>query len=101
SGRDLQLTELFTLAGFTFVLAIVLFAFEAAELRSSLRVLIAAIRAMLSGRNENLHDQLPVISRDEVGLLATAFNHLQERVSKQYKEVEQELKLAYNVQQQL
>lgn len=51
-------------------------------------------------RNQ-IHAKLPIPSLDEVGGLIDAFNRMQAKVQTVYREIDEELKLAYNVQKHL
>jgi serine phosphatase RsbU (regulator of sigma subunit) len=97
----LHLPGLFLTAGATFAIGVGLFAIEVFSLQRNVRDLIGIIRTLLAQKREQLHGQIPIAANDELGLLADSFNRLQERTAREYLEVEHELKLAYNVQQQL
>lgn len=66
---------------------------------------IKEIADNLSLLNKNdrhaLHSSLPVTSSDEIGYLLGNFNHLQLQIKDLYKEIDEELKIAYNVQKNL
>lgn len=71
------------------------------EFRRELQVLIGSIRDWLKS-NHSLHQsRMPILSHDEVGQLAMAFNGLQEQVHREYEELKIELQLARKVQLQL
>lgn len=59
------------------------------------------IAAATTGKRETLHTQIPVTSNDEIGYLVGSFNELQHRIGNLYKEIDDELKLALNVQEKL
>lgn len=101
SGRELHMPTLVSIITVTSLLGIALLSMHALELRNGFRGLIASIRGLIAGQREQLHGKMPVVSRDEAGQLAAAFNSLQEQTSRAYAEVEQELALAHNVQQML
>lgn len=88
---------------FYFLFGITVLSMIAMEFRRDLSAMIRSIRELVSGHRERgpLMDKIPVISRDEAGELAMAFNELREKVGHEYEELEKELKLAYNIQQQL
>lgn len=76
-------------------------AFYALELRKELRMLIDGLQKLAEGTKSSLHQTFPIISINETGRLAAAVNEVQTRIGQAYIEVERQLKLAYNVQQQL
>lgn len=59
------------------------------------------IAAAQAGKRETLHTQIPVTSNDEIGYLIGSFNERQQRIADLYKEIDDELKLAINVQEKL
>ncbi len=71
------------------------------EFRRELQVFIVSIRNWLNGNSDLPYSRLPVLSYDEVGQLAVAFNGLQDQVDREYEELSKELKLARQVQLQL
>ncbi|MFS0725933.1 SpoIIE family protein phosphatase [Paenibacillus sp. 1P07SE] len=88
---------------FYFVFGMTMLSVIALEFRRDLRGMIRSIRELVRGQRERgrLMDKMPVISRDEAGELALAFNELREKIGQEYEELEKELKLAYNIQQRL
>lgn len=54
-----------------------------------------------AGKRVTLHTKIPVTSNDEIGYLVGSFNELQQRIADLYKEIDDELKLALNVQEKL
>ncbi|MBW7460070.1 SpoIIE family protein phosphatase, partial [Paenibacillus sepulcri] len=88
------------IALFYFVMGLALFYYVTLQFRRELRGLVRNIRGLVGGRKQ-LSGKMPVISHDEAGELAVAFNELQSRIDREYESLERELKLAYNVQQKL
>ncbi|GGD91871.1 ATP-binding SpoIIE family protein phosphatase [Paenibacillus nasutitermitis] len=88
------------IALFYFVMGLALFYYVTLQFRRELRGLVRSIRGLVGGRRQ-LSGKMPVISHDEAGELAVAFNELQSRIDREYESLERELKLAYNVQQKL
>ncbi len=97
----IYLPVLFGIAIITFLFGLSLFLLLILEFRRELQLLIQSIRSLIGGDRMKLHGKMPIISRDEVGQLAVAFNELQNYISKEYADVEYELHLAYKVQQNL
>lgn len=83
------------------IFAASIFLLLAKEFRRELLVLIGSIRSLLGGDSSRLYSKMPVLSGDEVGQLAIAFNRLQHRIVKEYEAVAQEIELARQVQLQL
>ena len=101
SSGFVHLSELFLLAAATLLTSASLFAIEVFNLRQSLRDLISMIQSLLAKKRSQLHGKMPIATLDEIGVLADSFNRLQERTAQEYQAVENDLRLAYNVQQQL
>lgn len=85
----------------TFAFGLLLFLLLTLEFRRELQLMIEGIISLVGGERTKLHGKMPVISRDEVGQLAVAFNELQDYIAKEYADLEYELHLAYQVQQSL
>ena len=101
SGGTFPVAGMFLVIGASFAFSMVIFAFEAFNFRHSLRELIRSILTLTGKRREDLHGKMPIVSTDETGQLAAAFNSLQERTEQEYRILDQELQLAHAVQQQL
>jgi len=87
---------------FFFILGLFLFGHVTLQFRREIRSLLAYIQEQgEQGGHARRGGRMPVISYDETGELAAAFNELQGRIDKEYESIERELKLAYNVQQKL
>jgi len=95
---DSKISALFSLFYFAFGIGIL--SFSAFTLRDELRASIAGIRR-LTGGERGSRGSIPVLSRDETGELAEAFNALQSKIHQEYEELERELQLALNVQRRL
>lgn len=85
----------------TILYAIFLYLLLIWQYRDELRVLIQGILSLSEGDRSWLKQRIPIMSTDEMGQLGRAFNTLQEQISRNYQEVEQEIQLAYQVQQKL
>lgn len=83
------------------VFGIGIFSFHLLDLRRQLRSLIQSIHSLYRGSKEGMHLPVPLVSPDETGKLADAFNALQRKVSSTYEQVEQQMKLASGIQQEL
>ncbi|MBO9606265.1 MAG: serine/threonine-protein phosphatase [Paenibacillaceae bacterium] len=71
-----------------------------AGLLGELRALTRRLRSLLSVV-EGKHDTMPILARDETGELAEAFNSLQAHIADGYRQLQEELALAYRVQRHL
>lgn len=98
---EINMIVLFGTAFITFAFGFCLFLILSLEFRRELQLLIYRIRSLIGGDRMKLHGKMPIISRDEIGQLALAFNELQSYVAKEYAELQYELHLAYKVQQNL
>lgn len=96
-----RFAEFLLLSSIYALFAIGIFSIYIMELRQELRMLIDRVYALASGVKEGLHQTVPVLSTDEIGRLAEGLNALQRRVESAYDEVDQQLKLAYAVQNRL
>lgn len=99
-GETFELKVLIGLVVLDLLFAVAIFILLSYQFRRELIILIQSIRNWL-GQAGGKTSFLPILSNDEVGQLALSFNHLQARVSREYKELEQELLLARQVQEQL
>jgi len=118
-GEPFELRVLIGLVVLDLLFAVAMFILLSYQFRKELVILIQRIRDWLSMEQDQLrgHERaqahndadaggrstsyLPILSNDEVGQLALSFNHLQALVSREYEELEQELRLARQVQEQL
>lgn len=99
--KTIHLTILFSIAFVSFAFGLFLFLFSAKEFMHELQVMIRGIHSLIGGERIKLHRKIPIISKDEVGQLAHAFNELQDYAAKEYADLEYELHLAYQVQRSL
>jgi hypothetical protein len=99
--QSIELGVLGPLIALDSVFAASIFVLLAFEFRKELQVLIGSIRDWLSGDRSLHSSRMPILSHDEVGQLAMAFNRLQDQVSREYEDLERELQLARQVQLQL
>ena len=100
-GYQIQLFVLFNIALVTFIFGLCLFLFLAKEFIHELQVIIRSIHSLIGRERIKLHQKIPIISKDEVGQLANAFNELQDHAAKEYADLDYELHLAYQVQRSL
>ncbi|GGG05639.1 PP2C family protein-serine/threonine phosphatase [Paenibacillus abyssi] len=96
-----RLGDFLLLAVIYSVFAIVIFSVYIIGLRKELRLLIDRLYALSRGMKTSLHQQVPITSLEETGRLTDALNALQYRMESAYEEVNQQLKLAYTVQNRL
>lgn len=83
------------------IFSVSIFVLLAIEFRRELQVLIGSIRSLLGGDRSKLYAKMPILSDDEVGQLAVTFNRLQDRLVREYDDLNKELRLARQVQLQL
>lgn len=86
---------------FYFAFGLVIYMLVISQFRGELRELIRGIRELLRGDRSRLHGKMPVLSNDEAGQLVAAFNELQTHIAREYDALDRELRLSYEVQQQL
>ncbi|WP_274365982.1 PP2C family protein-serine/threonine phosphatase [Paenibacillus thermotolerans] len=98
---SIGLEALFVVAGMRCLFGGLIFYLLIKEIQGDLRTLFSGIRGLLEGEKKALHNPIPVFSSDELGRLTEQFNRLQTKIANGYREMEQELQLAYNVQQKL
>lgn len=98
---NIDFNALLIIAGMRFGFGVVIFYILIVEMRGDLHTVLASIRGLLQGASSVMHKPIPVVSGDELGGLTEAFNILQRKMAQDYEEVQQELKLAFNVQQKL
>ncbi len=100
-GGEMNLLYLFLIAGCGFTIGFLCFLLVARAFRGRFRAMITSIRSMMEGDRMMLQSKMPVVSADEFGQLSLAFNDLQAYIAGQYAGVEQELQMAFTVQQRL
>lgn len=100
-GRPMDPSILFSIGGFTTLFGIVLFYLLVREFRREFQLMLGGLQSLLKGDRSALQERMPILSRDEIGQLGEAFNGFQARTFQEYESLEEELKLACNVQQQL
>lgn len=99
--RPLSISFLAYLSLFDFCFGIVIFRIFIKEIRDDFNVLIEAMTSLLKGSRAQLKTKVPIVSDNEIGDLGLIFNKLQEKVSKEYDEIDSELQLACSIQQRL
>lgn len=92
---------LFTTFAIYFLFAFIVYRRLTGQFRDELRQLTDGIRGLLQGNRSQLHETVPVLSIDEIGQLASAFNELQTNVATKYEALDRELALASEMQRQL
>jgi phosphoserine phosphatase RsbU/P len=97
----ISVSEFLILFGAYFTLAMIIFLLHIREIREEVRILVVGMNSLRKETNTSMHRPLPVISRDELGQLASAFNELQQTLSNEYKELDRQIHLAYDIQQRL
>jgi phosphoserine phosphatase RsbU/P len=98
---DADIGRFLLLFGAYFALGVTLFVIHLKELRDDTRALIAGMNRLRKGGSQSMHQPLPILSRGELGSLTAAFNQLQRSMHDEYKELERQLKLAYDIQKRL
>jgi phosphoserine phosphatase RsbU/P len=98
---DADIGRFLLLFGAYFTLGVTLFVIHLKELRDDTRALIAGMNRLRKAGSQSMHQPLPILSRGELGSLAAAFNQLQRSMHDEYKELERQLKLAYDIQKRL
>jgi len=101
TNKPLDPLALLLIASSTIIFGLILYLLIICQFRDEVRVLIRGMLSLLEGDRSWLKRRMPIISTDEVGQLGIAFNTLQEQISRNYQEVQQEFQLAYQVQQKL
>lgn len=100
-AKPLSISFLAYLSLFDICFGIVIFSFFIREIKDDFSVLIEAMTSLLKGSRAQLKTKVPIISNNEIGNLGLIFNKLQEKLSKEYDEINAELQLAYSIQQGL
>lgn len=100
-NKSIDPMALLQISGSTILFALILYLLLIWQFRDEVHVLIRGMLSLLEGDRSWLKRRMPIISTDEVGQLGIAFNTLQEQISRNYEEVQQEFQLAYQVQQKL
>src|SRR5690606_16668798 len=57
--------------------------------------------SLRQGNKAEMHRPIPLVSSDEIGLLASRFNVVQEQISDAYAEIDRQVRLAGEIQQKL
>lgn len=100
-AKPLSINFLAYLSLFDICFGIVIFSFFIREIRDDFSALIEAMTSLLKGSRAQLKAKVPIVSNNEIGNLGLIFNKLQEKVSKEYDEIDAELQLACSIQQGL
>lgn len=99
--KPIEIHLLLLIAVTTTIFSLILYLLLVWQFRDETRFLIQGLLSLLDGDRSWLKRKIPIISTDEVGQLTIAFNTLQGHISRNYREVQQELELAYQVQQKI
>jgi len=94
-------TTLLLVAVIGFFVGYIGFLQVAKAFRRRFQDMIGAITSLMKGDRQQLKGKIEVSHSDEFGQLGMAFNDLQQFTSNKYANIEQELQLAYYVQQSL
>lgn len=100
-SRVPNITTLVSIVLFDLCFAGVIYLLSVTEIKNDFGVLIEEMSSLLKGSRAQLKAKVPIVSNDEIGNLGSIFNKLQEKVSKEYDEIETELQLASSIQQGL
>lgn len=71
------------------------------NIRSEVRLVVEEIRKLAYNKRSQLRNPIHIGFADEIGQLTESFNTVQERISRYYKRIDEELELAYAVQEML
>ena len=99
--HEVDLAVLFMVIFMNSAIGIVVLYLLISEYRSELKLMTEGIISLSSKDRREMHGKIELMSLDEMGQLTEAFNLLQERMRKEYEELDKELRMAYKVQQQL
>lgn len=99
--KPIEVHLLILIALTTTIFSIILYLLLIWQFRDEMRFLIRGLLSLLDGDKSWLKRKIPIISTDEVGQLAIAFNTLQGHITRNYQEVQREMELAYQVQQKI
>lgn len=101
SGGPIDIGAITAAASIRLVFCAAVFYLLVAEIRRDLRTVLTEVRALLRDGSDQAHRPIPVLSGDELGELAEAFNQLQRHLGQSFEETKQELRLAYQVQRSM
>ncbi|WP_309120750.1 PP2C family protein-serine/threonine phosphatase [Paenibacillus sp.] len=101
SHRPIEIGNIAVAAAIRLAFGMTVFYLLVAEIRQDIRTASAEVKALQQGGGASAHRPIPVVSGDEFGELAEAFNRLQRHMGRSYEETRQELRLAYQVQKSL
>ncbi len=93
--------EILWISGFYALLAMAILLLLVRNYRQELREMIGGMQSLLTGDRSKLRGRMPVLSGDESGELASAFNEIQRLLSREYEELDRQMSLAFRVQQRL
>lgn len=98
-GNTVDIVSLISIVTVDFLLSLSVFSLLIWELWRELRFMIKGIASLASGKRAELHGQIFIGFPDEIGQLAEAFNAEQQRIASRYDRLDEELQLAYAVQE--
>lgn len=100
SGEPLDFNQLVVVAGVSFFFGLGSLLLPLLQFRREVRLLTGRLFA-LQAEKRGVPRKIPIVSLDESGRLAEAFNELQAFTEKAYEDLTKELRLAASVQQKL
>lgn len=101
AAHNWRATTLLLVAVIGFFVGYIGFLQVAKAFRRRFQDIIGAITSLMKGDRQQLKGKITVSYSDELGQLGMAFNDLQQFTANKYANIEQELQLAYYVQQSL
>lgn len=96
-----SMTTLLSIFLFDLCFALAVCLLTVKELKHDFSALLKAMDSLRKEPAVRLEAKVPVITNDEAGSLGFIFNKLQDKVSKEFDEIDAELKMARSVQQKL
>lgn len=101
AGQDESIPILSGIGVMFLLLSTLVFSREALDHRDRFREPVSRIRGILNEHKGLQHGRMPIVTTDEAGQLAFAFNQLQQHMAKEFEGVERELRVARQVQMRL
>jgi serine phosphatase RsbU (regulator of sigma subunit) len=93
--------KLLILISLFIILAVYVVRFTLLDMTGSMKEITDRLDEIEGYDSIGLHSPIPLTSVDEVGRLVSAYNRIQFKIQSVYRETEEDLKLAYKVQQHL
>lgn len=101
SGKTIHIPTLVGISAGGVLLSSTVFAVQAHDLRNQFRTITYGFRYMLQHNRDNLKEDIPIVSGDEIGMLTEALNELRSNILLEYDHLQQEAQLAGLVQKRL